>query len=100
MSTDDDFERETTRVTRKGQVTIPKQFREEFGLEPGDEVVWQTADAGIVVRKANRASARGMLVPDDTPPEKRAEIAEEFERRVRDHRQRIEEDLLEEDDTG
>lgn len=97
MSTDDDPESETTRITRKGQVTIPKEFRDEFGLEPGDEVVWRTGDDGIVVRKANRASARGMLVPDDTPAEKREEIAQELERRVNEHREGIEEDLLEED---
>lgn len=95
MGANDDTEAETTRITRKGQVTIPKAFREEFGLEPGDEVVWQTSDEGIVVRKANRASARGMLVPDDTPPEKREAVAQELERRVREHRDRIEADLLE-----
>lgn len=98
MSTDDEPESETTQVTRKGQVTIPKEFRDEFGLEPGDEVVWNTAEEGIVIRKANRSSARGMLIPDDTPPEKREEVAEELERRVRDHRETIEDELL--DDSG
>lgn len=94
MSTDNDTE--TTKITRKGQVTIPKELREEFGLEEGDEVVWTHTDAGIVIRKANRASARGMLVPDDTPPEKREEIARELERRVDDHREEIEQDLRDE----
>jgi len=75
-------------------VTIPKAFREAFGLEPGDEVVWRTSEEGIVVRKANRASARGMLVPDDTLSETREEIATELESRVRDHRERIEESLF------
>jgi len=97
MSTETDAECETTRITRKGQVTIPKELREEFGLEEGDEVVWQTGDDGIVVRKATRASARGMLIPDDTPSEKREEIAEELERRVHEHRESIEEDLVTED---
>lgn len=36
MSTDAD--EKTTRVTRKGQVTIPKELRDEFGLEEGDEL--------------------------------------------------------------
>jgi len=35
-------------------------------------------------------------VPDDTPSEKREEIAEELERRIHDHRESIEEELLEE----
>jgi AbrB family looped-hinge helix DNA binding protein len=91
MSADNDTE--TTQVTRKGQVTIPKELREEYGLEEGDEVVWKHTDEGIIIRKANRSSARGMLVPDDTPPEKREEIARELERRVDDHREEIEQDL-------
>jgi AbrB family looped-hinge helix DNA binding protein len=96
MSTDDESETETTRITRKGQVTIPKAFREEFGLEPGDEVVWESSEEGIVVRKANRSSARGMLVPEDTPSEKREAVARELERRVREHRSALETDLLDE----
>lgn len=91
MSTDDNTE--TTRITRKGQVTIPKKLREEYGLEEGDEVVWTHTDEGIVIRKANRTSARGMLVPDDTPPEKREEVAQELEDRVDEHREEIEQDL-------
>jgi AbrB family looped-hinge helix DNA binding protein len=97
VSTDDDPESETTTVTRKGQVTIPKAFRDEFGLEPGDEVVWRTGEEGIVVRKVDRTSARGMLVPEDTSAETRRAVADELERRVHDHRERIEEELLEQD---
>ena len=41
MSTDGDADGETTRITRKGQVTIPKRFREEFGLKEGDELLWE-----------------------------------------------------------
>ena len=33
MSTGNDTDGETTRITRKGQVTIPKKLREEYGLE-------------------------------------------------------------------
>lgn len=95
MSTDNDVEEETTRVTRKGQVTIPQKLREEYGLDEGDEVVWQNSEEGIIVRKANRRSARGMLVPDDTSSEKREEIAEELEGRIRDRREEHEERLLE-----
>jgi bifunctional DNA-binding transcriptional regulator/antitoxin component of YhaV-PrlF toxin-antitoxin module len=34
----DDIEGETTRITRKGQVTIPKELREEF---VGGETIWE-----------------------------------------------------------
>ncbi|WP_160134775.1 AbrB/MazE/SpoVT family DNA-binding domain-containing protein [Halococcus salsus] len=77
---------ESTRVTEKGQATIPKHLREKYDLEPGDEVVWVDSDEGIVVKKRTRTGGRGMLVPDDTSEGKREEIAEELERRVRKRR--------------
>ena len=40
-----------TRVTTKGQVTIPKQVREELGIEPGDEIDFAETEAGYVIRK-------------------------------------------------
>lgn len=76
----------STRVTEKGQATIPKDLREKYDLEPGDEVVWVDTDEGIIVKKRTRTSGRGMLVPDETSEEKREEIAEELEQRVRDRR--------------
>jgi len=85
MSTENDTEGETTRITRKGQVTIPKELREEFGLEEGDELLWQKAEDGIRVRKATRSAGRGMLV-DDVPEEKREEMAEEMEAKIREKR--------------
>jgi len=82
----------STRVTEKGQTTIPKPLREKYGLDPGDEVVWIDTDEGIVVKKRTRGGGRGMLVPDDTPEEKREEIAEELGQRLRDRRDRNYED--------
>jgi AbrB family looped-hinge helix DNA binding protein len=76
MSTDN--ETETTRVTRKGQVTIPKDLR--------DEVRWEIGDDGIVVRKANRSAGRGMLVDEDVDESTREEIAEELEADIRERR--------------
>ena len=81
-----------TRVTEKGQATIPKELREKYDLEPGDEVVWVDTDEGIVVKKRTRTGGRGMLIPDDTSDEKREEIAEELGQRVRDRRNRNYED--------
>jgi AbrB family looped-hinge helix DNA binding protein len=86
VSTENDADAETTRITRKGQVTIPKELREEFGLEEGEEVVWEKAEDGIRVRKATRSAGRGMLVDDDVPEEKREEMAEEMEAEIRELR--------------
>jgi len=87
MSTDNDTEGKTTRITRKGQVTIPKELREEYGLEEGDELLWKKSEKGITVRKATRSAGRGMLVDDGVPEEKREEMAEEMEADIREERQ-------------
>ena len=84
--TESDTDGKTTRITRKGQVTIPKELREEFGLEEGDEVAWEKTDDGIVVRKATQSAGRGMLVDDDVPEAKREAMAEEMEAEIRDRR--------------
>lgn len=85
MSTDD-HDGETTRVTQKGQVTIPKELREEFGLEAGDELRWEKGEDGIVVRKATGAAGRGMLVDDDVSDAKREEMATEMAAEIREKR--------------
>jgi len=79
---------ESTKVTEKGQATIPKELREKYDLGPGDEVVWMDTDEGIVVKKRTQSSGRGLLVPDDTSEEKRDEIAEELSQRLRERRDR------------
>lgn len=84
MSTDTDGK--TTRITRKGQVTIPKELREEFGLEEGDEVTCEKTEDGIVVRKATQSAGRGMLVDDDVPAATREAMAEEMDAEIRDKR--------------
>jgi len=45
-----------TKVTAKGQVTIPKELRDAIDLKPGDEVeMILNAAGGIVLRKAGTA---------------------------------------------
>ena len=87
MSTDSESDNRTTRITRKGQVTIPKALREEFGLEEGDELRWEKTDDGIRVRKATGSAGRGMLVDEDVSEEKREEMAAEMEAEIREKRQ-------------
>lgn len=45
------------RVTRKGQVTIPQAIREQAGLAPGTEVVFEIDDAGQVRLRPDRGGA-------------------------------------------
>jgi AbrB family looped-hinge helix DNA binding protein len=39
------------RITRKGQVTIPKSVRDELGLRPGDEVEFVKDDGSYSIRR-------------------------------------------------
>lgn len=49
-----------TKVGPKGQVVIPKRFRDEFGISPGDEVVVKDEEDGILVKKPS-VDAVGVL---------------------------------------
>jgi len=47
------------KITSKGQVTIPKEIREDFGLLPGTEVEFVREGDGIRVRKLSGGRTRG-----------------------------------------
>ncbi|QKY21911.1 AbrB/MazE/SpoVT family DNA-binding domain-containing protein (plasmid) [Halolamina sp. CBA1230] len=79
---------QSTRITEKGQTTIPKPLREKYDLDPGDEVVWIDTDDGLVVKKRTRTEGRGLLVPDDLDESSRDAVADELRERVRDRRDR------------
>jgi AbrB family looped-hinge helix DNA binding protein len=49
-----------SRITTKGQVTIPKRLRDHLGLKPGSNVDFELMDDGRVV-----------LRPDRPPPQNR-----------------------------
>lgn len=44
-----------TTLTTKGQVTIPKEVRDQLGLRPGDGVEFLPTGKGFAVRKAARS---------------------------------------------
>ena len=48
-----------TKMTTKGQVTIPKRLRDYLGLKPGSIVDFELADNGQVVLKANEEQKKG-----------------------------------------
>jgi antitoxin PrlF len=48
-----------TKVTSKGQVTIPKPVRDHLGIVPGSEVAFRrAADGSIVIEKADGSMPR------------------------------------------
>ena len=44
-----------TRITVKGQVTIPKDVRDALGLRPGDLVTFEESNGTVTVRKSKAA---------------------------------------------
>ena len=75
----------STRITSKGQATIPQELREKYGLEPGDEVIWEEGEDGIIVKKRTKTGARGLLAGDLTEDE-REQLADDLESEIREQR--------------
>lgn len=42
--------RVVVKVTRRGQTTIPLEFRERFGIKEGDELLVESTEEGILFR--------------------------------------------------
>jgi AbrB family looped-hinge helix DNA binding protein len=78
---------ETTKVTDKGQTTIPKEIRDRFGIEPGDEVVWEVTDDGVILRRADPLNGYGFAVDEDLTDEEREEIATDLEDELYERRE-------------
>ena len=62
----------TTRITSKGQVTIPKAIRARYGLEEGDYLVLEPRGEDLVVRKGQ------MVTWDEDFEALAARVAERF----------------------
>ena len=45
---------DVSRVTTKGQITIPVEFRKRFGINKGDRVVFIERDGMILIATLNR----------------------------------------------
>ena len=45
---------DVSRVTTKGQITIPIEFRRKFGINVGDKVVFMEIDGMLVIANSNR----------------------------------------------
>ena len=47
------------RITSKGQVTIPQEIREQLGLLPHSEVIFEIDGDAVRITKAPASSTRG-----------------------------------------
>lgn len=64
----------TSRVTSKGQTTIPKEIRKELGIEAGDRVVFILRDGEVVLYpvKETLLDLRGSIKPRKRPEDLQA----------------------------
>lgn len=67
-----------TRVTKKGQVTIPKEVRDELGIRPGDEIEFVETEEGYHIKKETEENPfekwRGAAKTDQSVEERMAEL--------------------------
>lgn len=61
---DADDTTETTRVSQKGQTTIPKPVRDELGIEPGDTVEWETSGEAVRLSRRTSSTTKGAAFDD------------------------------------
>lgn len=50
-----------SRLSSKGQVTIPKPVREALGLSPGEEVVFEIREGEAILRPRRRVPLEALL---------------------------------------
>ena len=56
-----------SKLSSKGQVTIPKEVRESLGLEPGDFITYEiTGDDSVTLRRVDSYDAAFHLALSDT----------------------------------
>ena len=72
-----------SKITTKGQTTIPKKIRERLNLEPGDRVLFLEKDGEIVLQPVTQTlrDRRGSVEPRKQP-EDFNDVREDVKKRV------------------
>jgi AbrB family looped-hinge helix DNA binding protein len=51
---------EKVKVSPKGQIVIPKEFRDKFGIKEGEEVIVEELEEGVLVMKKIKEPVKAM----------------------------------------
>jgi len=49
-----ELQHKTSKVGERGQVTIPKDLRTRYGVRPGQDVVFEAREEGVLIKKSVR----------------------------------------------
>ena len=52
---------ERSRITTKGQTTVPKAVRQALGVEAGDEIAFRIDEGGVTLRRAGTSESDPVL---------------------------------------
>jgi len=52
---------EKVKVSPKGQIVIPKEFRDKFGIKEGEEVLVEESRKGVFIMKKEKNPVRAMV---------------------------------------
>lgn len=75
-----------SKLTARGQISVPPEVRRRLGLSPGSILVWEEKDGEIVVRRAGRYTSEDLhraLFPDPPKPLTLKEMEEGIEEYVK-----------------
>ena len=72
-----------SKITEKGQVTIPIELRRQLGLQPNDRVGFELEDGAIRIRPLpSRVAQHFGIVPPTSRPEDWSTVRERVERAI------------------
>jgi len=66
------------KLSKKGQIVIPKEIRERFGIKPGDAVIFKIQGDKVILEKIQEKISD--ILKDSEPIEESLE----FQRKLRD----------------
>lgn len=82
---------ETSVLTSKGQLLIPKRIRNKYGIKSGVKVIFEETDKGVIIRPMNEDyfnSFMGILKSDGNLKEEMKQYTAE-EKKLEERKQRL-----------
>jgi antitoxin PrlF len=72
------MERITSRITAKGQVTVPKKVREKLGIEMGDTISYEVRENSAVIKRVPKVDLEWDISLESTLSEWRDDLDDEL----------------------